>query len=386
MIVIKKLNCILSFITREYIKATTATNSNMYKYTPLIEDDDETVVTTENSPAAALKADESNEETEEEQVQKDSIRSTALHRIWYLALAFVALAQSIFGVYVVLFYVRSIIRHKLQVWDEVHVGMYHPERPDSNLAFSLHLIGGSIMVLSGTTQYIPFIRRSFDFKFHRWNGRLALMGCVIASTGGMYYIFSVGTMGATIAGPIANLFMLCYGVIAFVCTIQTWRFVAIKSIKNIDLHKKWAYRLGGVLFGSNVVGRLILTTVFIILGGDHDGDSEPNPLVAKVAILLLINSYLPFIFVADCIWSREQQGQQQQQHQQKKPQWEEEQEKIHDENKLHIAAPSVLRISFAAVLLILFVFALVIHCLHVWFPLITMNFDDVSGVVMLDKQ
>ena len=57
-------------------------------------------------------------------------------------------------------------------------GMYHRERNDSNIAFSLHFAGGVIIVILGVLQYIPMVRRSFNFVFHRWNGRIALVGCI----------------------------------------------------------------------------------------------------------------------------------------------------------------------------------------------------------------
>ena len=69
--------------------------------------------------------------------------------------------------------------------------------------------------------------------------------------------------------------------------------------KQIDLHKRWAYRIAGLFFG-NIFARFLLS-YFVIMG------EQATPIVKKVAFTLLaLVFWPPFMILGDYIWRREQ--------------------------------------------------------------------------------
>ena len=82
-------------------------------------------------------------------------RRSVQRLLWHGFLNIVGFATFFFGLYTSGFYVRSIFQNNLQAWDLVNPGMYNEDRPDTNLMFSLHFIGGAILTIFGTLQFIP---------------------------------------------------------------------------------------------------------------------------------------------------------------------------------------------------------------------------------------
>lgn len=120
-------------------------------------------------------------------------------------------------------------------WNEAHVFMGYV-RGDAlgNLAFGLHVLLAALVLLCGTLQLVPQIRKR-ALAFHRWNGRAFLVSAVIVSLAGLYMFWvrhAIVEQVNAVAVSLDALLVLAFATIA-------WRAALAR---DIDRHRRWALR------------------------------------------------------------------------------------------------------------------------------------------------
>lgn len=104
-----------------------------------------------------------------------------------------------------------------------------------NAQFIGHALIGGLITFAGTWQLIPALRRRWP-RLHRWNGRLFVLGAVVATLSGMFLTW---TRGAQI-GPGSNLSITLNGLL-----ILAFAALALRSALRRDFttHRRHALRL-----------------------------------------------------------------------------------------------------------------------------------------------
>ncbi|HYD87617.1 MAG TPA: DUF2306 domain-containing protein [Vitreimonas sp.] len=153
--------------------------------------------------------------------------------LWF----FVTLAgQWVFLYYIVAFYGPGAMSGQWETWNR-HP-MVHAITPGDiggNIAFAAHVALAAIIVIGGTFQLIPQLRRHAP-AVHRWNGRAFIVSAMLASLAGLYMVWIRGGSTGGIINAISistnALMVLTFGALA-------WRAAAKR---NIFSHRRWALR------------------------------------------------------------------------------------------------------------------------------------------------
>jgi hypothetical protein len=105
----------------------------------------------------------------------------------------------------------------------------------------IHWIGGCLVILIGPLQLNENIRKYRCI--HILLGRFYIIGCILASIGGLLFIFVNGTVG----GLTMNIAFTIYGILLlyFAITTYSWAYV-----RNVNQHQRWALRTFGIGIGS----------------------------------------------------------------------------------------------------------------------------------------
>jgi len=266
---------------------------------------------------------------------------TARHHLWKIFLDICWIGSTAFGLYMLSFYVRSVVSNKMYAWDELNPGMYHEDRPDANVGFAVHLVCGCYLMLMGPLQFVPSLRRKY-LKFHRWNGRIVALCSALTSLGAMYYVAAVGSTTKRLYNEKVEWSNWFFGLATLFVSIQLVRHAAFT--KNINLHKLYAYRLAGIALG-NIFGRLYLLVMFLILGQDATAEDMKGAVTFLGLILTA-----PFILIADEIWRREQ--------------------------RQEVVVPSVVFLVVTALVVAAYVVLLGLQIIFAWVPFMGMDLDD----------
>lgn len=163
--------------------------------------------------------------------------------IWFIT-AFAG--QSLFAIYICLFYVTSAIRGQFADWSKYRQVIDGFVAGDliGNIQFGLHVLMAAILTIGGTLQLVPALRQRFK-AFHRWNGRLVAVTAVLISLGGLWLVWVRGSRidMASGIGISLNAILLIYCVTMAVTKARQRDFMA---------HQRWAMRaflfLNGVWF------------------------------------------------------------------------------------------------------------------------------------------
>ena len=281
---------------------------------------------------------------------EENWRNKALHTLWGIFLLTFLSSCIIFGSYIAIVYISTILHNQLNEWEIATPRLYHPNRPDSYIAMSIHLFGAAYLMLLGTLQYMPYIRQRY-ITFHKYNGRLSLLSIIFASIGGIYYVCSVGlTVCSTIDDMrlvrLISISNILFGMATFTCGCGIYYHASYT--KRIDMHKRWAYRLAGIFFG-NIFTRLYILLYFMIMG---EGEDQSNlRAIRKVAFgVLALIFWLPFMLLGDYIWRREQK---------------EEVQNGGDDAK---EEASIYKVVVLGLLLFIFIVTIVMQSLFAWIP------------------
>jgi hypothetical protein len=149
----------------------------------------------------------------------------------------VALAgQLLFAIYVVDFYGSAAVTGQWQRWNTVLVAGYIPGDALGNSVLAIHLLCAAVVMLSGTVQLLPFVRRRWP-RLHRLNGRLFLGVAVLAAIGGTYMIWTRHVAGDTLAGRL-SMTLDALLIVGF-----AERALRHARARRFDAHRRWALRL-----------------------------------------------------------------------------------------------------------------------------------------------
>lgn len=147
----------------------------------------------------------------------------------------------------------------------------------------------------GIIQLIPYFRKTQKrLRIHRWNGRIYILGAILASIGGLLYTFTRGTYG----GISMDITFAIYGVLFLISSVLTI-YYARKGL--INRHKRWAVRTFALGIGS-LLYRLYVLPLFATAFGTHKTpDQEARDremLYLNIAAWLF---YIPNLLVAEIV-------------------------------------------------------------------------------------
>ena len=104
-----------------------------------------------------------------------------------------------------------------------------------------HVAGGAVALLVGPTQFIPAFRRKRSLAFHRWAGRVYLVGVAVGGFFGLWMAFlAYGGVVARAGFFGLSLAWLVSGVIAYRLILN----------RNLDLHRQWMIRNYALTFAA----------------------------------------------------------------------------------------------------------------------------------------
>ncbi|GAA6205812.1 DUF2306 domain-containing protein [Thalassotalea sp. SU-HH00458] len=162
-------------------------------------------------------------------------------KAWFIT---AVLGQWLFAAYVGLFYGGATLNGDISQWNEVMPHGYVEGDFVGNLAVGVHLLLAFIVLVAGPLQFIGQIRNNAP-AFHRLLGRIYIFTAFILSIGGLYMVWTRGTVGAEIGKYSISINAILIMIFASLAVYN-----AIK--RNIKVHRRWAIRLflvmGGVWF------------------------------------------------------------------------------------------------------------------------------------------
>jgi hypothetical protein len=165
----------------------------------------------------------------------ERIASQALRLSAAAWLSIAAAGQLLFVLYIVTFYGRAVAQGRLQDWSKVLSASYSPGHPFDNAVLFSHLLFAAIVTTVGVLQLVPAIRRRWP-RFHRWSGRVFVVGAAIGCIGGVIMTWTrhgVGDLTQHIAGTLDAALILAFAALA-------WRD-ALR--RRFDTHRRWALRM-----------------------------------------------------------------------------------------------------------------------------------------------
>jgi hypothetical protein len=152
------------------------------------------------------------------------------------------ISATLFGLYIVAFYVGALADGQVVKWNQNLPGLYEPRSPAATSALGLHFLAGGVILILGCIQLIGRVRTRWP-ALHRWLGRVYVSAALLAGLGGLTFIFVVGTIG----GRIMDVGFGLYGALMVLAAAQTYRYARARSLK---LHRAWALRLFALAIGS----------------------------------------------------------------------------------------------------------------------------------------
>ena len=194
--------------------------------------------------------------------------------LWFVVLL---AGQWVFLYFIASFYGPSTLSGNFEAWDENPFISHGYVAGDSmgNLAFAGHVIMAAIIVLGGTLQLIPQIRKHAPW-LHRWNGRVFLVSATLASLAGLWMDV---TREIAVEGLASNFAISLNGLIVLILAAFAWRAAATR---NIASHRRWALRAFVVVNGVFFLRLLVFG--YIVLA-----QASPSDLLFEV---LTYASYL----------------------------------------------------------------------------------------------
>ncbi len=151
---------------------------------------------------------------------------------WYL----IAVAgQFFFALYITWLYGGGALRGDPTVLSTVMPRGYIRGDTVGNVTVVTHLVLAVVIILGGALQMVPMVRRRFP-AVHRVTGRSYIVAALLISLGGLYLVWSRGTVGNVeqhLASTLNAVLMLTFAVLA-------WR--AARQ-RRFAVHRRWALRL-----------------------------------------------------------------------------------------------------------------------------------------------
>ncbi len=152
------------------------------------------------------------------------------------------ISATLFGLYIVAFYVGALADGQVAKWNQNLPGLYEPHSPAATSALGLHFLAGGVILILGCIQLIGRVRTRWP-ALHRWLGRIYVSAGLLAGLGGLTFILVVGTIG----GRVMDIGFGLYGALMVLAAVQTYRYARARSL---SLHRAWALRLFALAIGS----------------------------------------------------------------------------------------------------------------------------------------
>jgi hypothetical protein len=147
-----------------------------------------------------------------------------------------------FGLYIVAFYLGSLLAGRAEVWNGNLAGLYTRGAPAASAGIAAHFAGGAAILALGPLQLIGNLRSRFP-GLHRWIGRLYVLAAGVAGLGGLTFIAVNGTIGGAVMSAGFGL----YGALTFIGAVETYRHA---RARRFEQHRAWAIRLFALAIGS----------------------------------------------------------------------------------------------------------------------------------------
>ena len=152
------------------------------------------------------------------------------------------ISATLFGLYIVAFYVGALADGQVARWNQNLPGLYEPRSPAATSALGLHFLAGGVILILGCIQLMAKVRTRWP-TLHRWLGRIYVSAALLAGLGGLTFIFVVGTIG----GRIMDVGFGLYGALMVLAAVQTYRYARARAL---EFHRAWALRLFALAIGS----------------------------------------------------------------------------------------------------------------------------------------
>jgi hypothetical protein len=176
------------------------------------------------------------------QLRGAGITETAFRWSAVALVSTVWVSATLFGLYIVAFYVGAFGDGQLAKWNQNLPGLYEPGSATATSALGLHFLAGGLILILGCVQLIGRIRARWP-ALHRWLGRIYVSAALLAGLGGLTFILVVGTIG----GRIMDVGFGLYGALMVLAAVQTYRYARARSLEH---HRAWALRLFALAIGS----------------------------------------------------------------------------------------------------------------------------------------
>ncbi|MEM8486707.1 MAG: DUF2306 domain-containing protein [Bacteroidota bacterium] len=204
----------------------------------------------------------------------------------YLLAATVWVSALLFGLFILSFYFVALMEGNTEQWNQVLPGLYDSSTKSATIGIGIHFAAGGIILILGCIQLIGRLRDSFP-ALHRWLGRIYVLACLVASIGGLAFIFIKGTIG----GPVMDIGFSGYGVLMFWAAIEAFRHA---KGRRIERHRAWAIRLFALAIGSWLY-RMDYGFWFLFTDGLGHTDTFDGPFDYFMSFFF----YLPNLLVAE---------------------------------------------------------------------------------------
>lgn len=154
-------------------------------------------------------------------------------RFWF---AVALVGQWFFVLYIAVFYGGSAAHGDIEAWNRLLPHGYVPGNTIGNTALVAHLLFAATITLAGTLQLMPAIRARFP-AFHRWNGRVFVLGAFVMGMSGLYLTLS----GRKVVGDaVQHAALWINALLMMACAAVAW-FHALA--RDFAAHRRWALRL-----------------------------------------------------------------------------------------------------------------------------------------------
>ncbi|MEM9057498.1 MAG: DUF2306 domain-containing protein [Pseudomonadota bacterium] len=189
-----------------------------------------------------------------------------------------AVGHGIFLAYILAVFFPPLSQHGLQGLEGLHLPAGFREGDTlGNLAAASHVLLAAVVIGGGPLQLVPAVRARWPV-FHRWIGRSYALAAVVTSLGGLYMVWTRGTVGGMvnyIAISIDAVLIVVFAALAVRAAVQ----------RRIAQHRRWALRLFMAasavwFFRVGLMGWVMLTGG---LGMDFDAFTGPFLLVLGFA-------------------------------------------------------------------------------------------------------
>jgi len=179
----------------------------------------------------------------------------AAARSWFVV---VVIGQVVFAFATASFYGLTALRGDYHGWTitEGHVAGNRM----GNSAVAMHLVSAVLIMLAGAIQLVPQVRSRFPV-FHRWNGRIYMLGALAVSAAGVYMTWrgSVGDVSQHLGGTFNAVLIWLSAALALRYAIA----------RDFQTHRRWALRLFVVVSAAWFFRIVVFFSFLVFWGSDR---------------------------------------------------------------------------------------------------------------------